>query len=421
MIEARKARPEEYQALSRVASAAFENPMDGALDALDPMAFYEKKKPPEEADWPGAPAEVRWGAFEGGKAVAGLVSGERRAWLDGHSVPMSCIGAVSTLPDSRRRGAVREVFRAMLLEQREAGVALSYLYPFSCAFYRRFGYENSSPRVLWNIPLRGVTWPVVTEGVEMYDGGNFAAFRAAYEAMPRYNTLFDRREADYYALREGAKPHTGKKQAFLYRGGEGGEGGNEGGGEARNGYIVFERESAPGGGTVMNAATASWGGIVGETVFADLATLRALLGFAKSFEARYDALRFNTPLCLPLDRLVEDWGLSGATRKLEMNGMLRVVDPVAALKAAAYKGSGRAVIEVRDAFLGMDHRLSVAYEDGAATRVEPTSQSPDATYDIQAFSQAIVGVYGPDEMRYVGIAPLPAVFYKKPVFISNYF
>jgi len=42
-------------------------------------------------------------------------------------------------------------------------------------------------------------------------------------------------------------------------------------------------------------------------------------------------------------------------------------------------------------------------------------------YDVQSFSQAIVGMYGPEEMRYIGLDPLPAVFYKKPVFISNYF
>jgi predicted acetyltransferase len=187
---------------------------------------------------------------------------------------------------------------------------------------------------------------------------------------------------------------------------------------------VYVRRPGQEGARGEDTMLAAWGGFGepgGEMAFDGIAALRALLAFARTFEARYDRIRFDAPLGLPLDAVVEDWPQSGAERDIATNGMLRVVDPAAALRAARYVGDGRAVIEVVDDFLDTRDRLAVAFEGGRATRVSATRATPDASYDVRAFAQALAGIYSPEGMRFLGLPALPQVFYRKPVYIMDFF
>ena len=61
-----------------------------------------------------------------------------------HGVPMkmSGIGDVSTYPEARGQGGVRQLLTHIFEELHEQHVPLSYLSPFSQPFYRQFGYER---------------------------------------------------------------------------------------------------------------------------------------------------------------------------------------------------------------------------------------------------------------------------------------
>ena len=74
----------------------------------------------------------------------------------------SCCG-VSTLPEYRMEGCIREIFLKLLPHAFANGEVISTLYPFSHAFYRRFGYETVcwksvyefAPDVLKSYAFRG--------------------------------------------------------------------------------------------------------------------------------------------------------------------------------------------------------------------------------------------------------------------------
>ncbi len=61
--------------------------------------------------------------------------------LQGVDVPAMGLAAVGVAPELRRQGVADRLMREALRRIRRAGVPLALLYPFSVAFYRRFGYE----------------------------------------------------------------------------------------------------------------------------------------------------------------------------------------------------------------------------------------------------------------------------------------
>jgi len=65
----------------------------------------------------------------------------------GKFIPTMTIADVSTLPEYRRRGLVRQMFTSAHQSAREYGAYISLLHPFSFDFYRKFGYEKISDTV----------------------------------------------------------------------------------------------------------------------------------------------------------------------------------------------------------------------------------------------------------------------------------
>ena len=118
----RKTRPEEGKRVNTLFAIAFEQPMENG--------------PGEE------PGVTNWGAFEGETMFSTFAVTDFTQFFDGNRVKMGGIGGVATLPSHRRKGGIRSIFQAALTDMYENGYEISYLYPFSTAYYRKFGYEN---------------------------------------------------------------------------------------------------------------------------------------------------------------------------------------------------------------------------------------------------------------------------------------
>lgn len=63
------------------------------------------------------------------------------AYVNGKRLAMGGIAGVATWPEYRRNGLVAALLKHMLKVMRDAGQTISFLYPFSFAFYRRYGWE----------------------------------------------------------------------------------------------------------------------------------------------------------------------------------------------------------------------------------------------------------------------------------------
>ena len=89
-----------------------------------------------------AETQEDWGAFDDdGKLMARIINNHYDFHLDGQAVKTGGIGGVATYPEYRETGAIREIFKALLLEAYKNGEVLSALFPFNHKFYRKFGYE----------------------------------------------------------------------------------------------------------------------------------------------------------------------------------------------------------------------------------------------------------------------------------------
>ena len=122
----RKIKPEEVLRANELFAIAFEQPMDREAAA----------KPDNEN-------VHRWAAFDesSGEMMSSFIINDYTVRFDGHACKMGGIGGVATLPQYRRRGGIRGCFQEALPDMYASGYDLSYLYPFSTAYYRKFGYE----------------------------------------------------------------------------------------------------------------------------------------------------------------------------------------------------------------------------------------------------------------------------------------
>ena len=96
---------------------------------------------------------------------------------------MGGIGNVTSYPEVRGKGSVRQLMEKALKEMKEQGTVLSYLSPFSYHFYRKFGYEVAFEKRQYDIspdtfgsftapetPVERVSWEEQKETVKnIYD------------------------------------------------------------------------------------------------------------------------------------------------------------------------------------------------------------------------------------------------------------
>ncbi|GIE60476.1 putative N-acetyltransferase YhbS [Actinoplanes octamycinicus] len=81
-----------------------------------------------------------------GDTLACAASLPMRQNVRGRVLEMAGIASVTSRPEARRQGVIRQLLERLLRQVREEGAAVSALYPFRPSFYARFGYVGI-PRV----------------------------------------------------------------------------------------------------------------------------------------------------------------------------------------------------------------------------------------------------------------------------------
>ena len=172
------------------------------LDAhcrVSSAAFIWEYKPGEES----FPEDVTLlGCFnDDGELMADLEYIVRDATWEGGTVPCVCVGGVASLPHRRHGGAVRKLFEELERRAQAEGWAFGALYPFSDAYYRKFGYERYFHSLRLTVPMRVIETyaagvPKEAMGsLELYEGGELTAeLLRVYNAFAAQRPLMLRRE-----------------------------------------------------------------------------------------------------------------------------------------------------------------------------------------------------------------------------------
>ena len=247
------------------------------------VAFHMRMEDPEKVKEESKKLTIEdWGAFsEDGRIMARILNHRFDSMLDGQIVANGGIGGVSTLPEYRNTGAIRKIFEKLIPDAYRNGEVFSTLYPFSHAFYRKFGYET----VCWRHDYEFA--PSVLSGYR-FDGT--AELWKPGDPVSEYTALYNRFAAgfnlamhrdDKRMLEEHLKGEYYKDRKFGYMLRENG---------TPVAYLIFQ-DIRHDPAAILAVQDLAWDGRVG---------FNALLGFLGRFTADYGTIKMFLPASLQL-------------------------------------------------------------------------------------------------------------------------
>jgi predicted acetyltransferase len=399
-MEIRKIRPEERLEASKVSTVAF-------LGQMEPT-YREDYASPTDKD--NEDCEKIWAAFnDAGKMVSLLYIHEFDMNYDGHAVKMGGIGGVSTLPEARVGGYMRRINEKVMPHMREQGILFSVLFPFSFAFYRKFGYELCYTPNRLRIPMHYFAHYPFPGNITMCEPeGDIKPLHEVYSRFVKDKNYAIVRDFDAMKRRVDNDPYVGRVYTYIHRD----ENNNP------DAYIIYRPEKSDGGNNLQ----------VRELCWTTPKGLHAMFGFVGGLATQFSFLKWDAPYGFnPYPLFPESYELDFERHSRGMNRIMHVPKAFELMKAP--QKAGKTVINVKDNFMPInDGNYKLEWENGVITSVNETSAEADLETDVETLAQLVTGYLTPDEARYkrsVNIkgneAALKALFPHKDMFMMDFF
>jgi predicted acetyltransferase len=353
----------------------------------------------------------KWAAFDEDENMMGVISViPYDIEFDGNVCAMTGIGGVSCLAQHRRKGVVKACFQASLKDMYRDGFAFSYLYPFSTAYYRKFGYELCSEQARYSISTKAFKhFDVGGETYLSERGSHLEDIKKVYDDFKQgYNLMVAREEIDYSWV-VNSRPAKDGHYTYVYKNAF----------DEAKGVISFCKVKSE----------HSFEMKCDRFFFSDMEGFKGLLNHVLMFEAYYECVTFALPVNINIVPYIPEWALHPCSCQLLLNGMVRAVNVQKVLGMAQYRGGGRIIISISDNMIQENNGcFEVVFENGHAASVILTENQPDVELSVADFSRCIMGAYSPEEVRELESVQINTdtetvgkVFYKKPNFIADYF
>ena len=249
-----------------------------------------------------------WGAFdEDGTLMARIINYKYDLYLDGNPVRTGGIGAVSTLPEYRNRGAIKEIFHKLLPAAYKDGEVLSLLYPFKHEFYRKQGYEVLTA---WNeytlTPGMLCQYGFGGEVKKWNMGDPVTDFMTVYDAFaPQFNLALARTKEDMSKHLKVNKPYVDRQFSYILKKNE-----------QPVAYVIFtDIRHDPA--AILQVEECAWTGRDG---------FYAILGFLARFESDYGTIKLSLPKGIDLLRIVKSPMAYDIQKTPQQGLMVRVIN-----------------------------------------------------------------------------------------------
>ena len=381
-----------------------EERFDAAL--ISHVAFHMRMEDPAKVREESLKAtDQDWGAFDGdGTLMARIINNQYRCHLDGQIVRNGGIGAVSTLPEYRETGAVRAIFRELLAHAYRDGEVVSTLYPFSHAFYRKFGYETVCWKNRYAFP------PAVLRG---YRFGGTARLWKPGDPAEEWTALYNRFAAGYNLamvrdekqMLERLKGEYYRDRKFCYMLWEDGR---------PVAYLIFQ-DIRHDPAAILEVQDLAWEGRAG---------FEAILGFLGRFTADYGTIRLFLPRDVELLNLIRSPMAYDIEKTSEQSYMIRAVNAVKLLEAIRKPAGSRFVIRVTDGLIPENNGVWAVTAEGVA----PAEEAPEIEVSECALGQLACGAVslGEAELRgdtvvHGNRGVLEQIFVRKPILVEDHF
>lgn len=381
-------------------------------DQIKRVAFLRttREEVKNEADRPEEIFESIWAYFDDDEHMTARVRNiDYTMFFDGHKVRMGGISAVSSLPEARGKGRVREILHGVLSEDRSHGVMFSALSPFSQPYYRQFGYAVANQVSEYTFSLECLLPYAKTPfRARLHQPGDaLDDFDAVHNAASaRYNMALVRTKRQWLKMMGG--------DPYLHR-------------DYR--YVFYDEKSVPIGYLIFVPAGEEPLDIhVTDLDYVDENALRGILSFLAGLRAQVRNVTLKMPPRAKFYQYLPNADL--AKHRFITHDMARVIHVPKVLETMRMpKDAGLFTIEVKDAFLSENEGVyKIQYQDGHVQTVEKIQGSADLTVDIADFTQLALGVMGLEEIAYrdsVQIRSnrdtLSSVFVEKDVYMADHF
>ena len=357
--------------------------------------------------------------------MARIINNHYYFHLDGQAVKTGGIGGVATYPEYRETGAIREIFKALLLEAYKNGEVLSALFPFNHKFYRKFGYEvvpfrneyKMHPNVLKD--YHSLTTEEKCEVRRLQAGEDVRDFLDVYSRFASaFNLSALRTEEMMKEHLKFEKEYIDRKFSYIF---------------SRDGvpvaYLIFKDEFNP------QAAVLK----VEECAWTCRAGFNSILNFLARFSADYGSIVLPLPKGIDLLKIIHAPNAYEIEKHTCQHFMVRVMNVFKLFEVIRKPADCDFTIKVEDDLIKENNltlrvladkvEILASVDTTAGTAAELTNVSkPDIELDIRALSQLAVGCTSLDEASLRSDVTingneemLRKVFIEKPIIITESF
>lgn len=390
-MEIRKLKKEERFEAGRISMIAFHD----RLDDIDEKREECEKETVED-----------WGAFTPeGVMMARIVNNRFTSYFDGHEIENGGIGAVSTLPEYRDKGAVKEIFSKLLPDAYANGEIISTLFPFNHAFYRKVGYEvvcqqntyEFEPAVLKEYRFSGKT--------QLWNpGDSVKEYTKLYNQFAAHYNLTAKRD-DSMMLDKHVKGEYYKDRKFCYLLSDE---------KGPISYLIFKdvrREAM----SVLQVEDIAWKERQG---------FLAILGFLSRFTADYGKIQLFLPAGVELLTIIHSPLSYHIQKTTRQEYMVRIINAQKLLELMIKPKDISFVIQVTDEIISENNGIWLVQGDV----VKQVDTAPDIIVSERALAQMVVGGVDLEEALLKNDVELRSneetlkkVFVRKKLFIAEHF
>lgn len=317
------------------------------------------------------------GAFEGEHLMADMAVTEAENFFGGNLLSCAGVGGVASKPEYRNRGAVRrlfeELFNGELLGKK---YDISILYPFSEAYYRKFGYEIMAKNLELSVPFKELGTAPKNSDVELFDGTQTEELLRLYNAAAsRFNLAFKRDDSGRFP----SNPYASSNYTYMWKNADG---------EYRS-LATFKIDRPN---RIIR---------VSEIYWLDRESLAGILGFLRCFEGNQDTVIFEKlTVTSPVLSFISN---ERQIRQLGLNmGCGRIIDVESVLNKKRYPDEhGSFTVRIEgDTVAENNAAFSIEYENGKA-EVKKTDKEADVVLEPIAASKIILtGIGGAETLAY---------------------
>ncbi|WP_373894709.1 GNAT family N-acetyltransferase [Virgibacillus natechei] len=307
-----------------------------------------------------------WGWMEEGQLAAKVHLIPLSCYIHGQSFEMGGISSVATWPEYRRQGMIKHLLYHALKQMKQNGQTLSFLHPFSFAFYRKYGWEHAFSQQHYSIALEKLKKEWGGEGYVRRKQPDIPVLNRIYtEYAKTFNGMLERDEKwwNQRVLRD----------------------------ESQHIAIAYSADGHPEGYLLYRVKEQVL--TVKEMVYNNLNGRKLLLQFIGNHDSMAEKANLvvpeddNMPLLLDEPRFEQ---------KLLPYFMARIVDVQAFLEAYPFEGDSKLTLEVEDEFLPEN---SGAYQLGRGDGINAEA----IQCSIQVLTGMLLGYKRPSDYYQVGL------------------